>query len=426
MNPRQVIVLWIIAVALGLAVALVKISQQAARDTATQRAPGETVFEDFPAAGVASVTLSDAGGEITIRRENGAWVVADRDDYPARASNVLAILRTLGELKVAQATEAGPSFAPHFGMDEGATTPEERGITASFADGQGAEIASFSIGRMLDSGGRFVRNHDDESGFYTVSDMLHMFDRDPARWLEDGFVRPEKISSVRVAPAADPDAPFWRVVRDSEDDDFRLADGAPGETLESSASDGFKRLMGFARFQDVVPAAEVEARTADSPAPRVATIGTFEGFTYTITIAPAVPGEPVDDPDAPPASTDDQLITVAVEAELPAERKADPEESEEEAAELDAAFAERHEELTAKLEKEQGFAGRTFLVSKSVVQPLLQDRDEITTGPPEPGEPSDPAAATSPPAPPVQPPAGGGTSVTTPPIEIPVPSENDR
>ena len=416
MNPRQVTVLWIIAVALGLAVALVKVSQQAARDTATNRTPGQTLFEKFPATDVASVTFTDATGSITIRQnDEGDWLVADRDDYPARSSNVLTILRTLTELKIAQATEAGPSFAPRFGMDENATSAEDRGITAAFADASGEEIARVSIGRMLESGGRFVRNHADQSGFYTVNDMLHMFDLDPVRWLDDSFIRPEKISSIQVAEAAAPDVRLWHVARESEDDDFRLADGAPGETLESAAADSFKRLMGFARFQDVVPAAEVEGRTAGSPAPRIATIETFEGFTYTVTIAPATSGDPGDDPDGPPPATDDQLITVAVDATLPAERKKGEEETEEEAAELDKAFTERHEKLTEKLANEQALAGRTFLVTKSVVEPLLKDRDDITTGPPEQAESADPIVS-----PPVSAP-NRGTSVTTPPIEIPAP-----
>ena len=415
MNPRQVIVLWIIAVALGLAVTLVKTSQQAARDTATHRTPGDTLFEAFPATDVASVTLTDAAGSLTINQSDGKWVVADRDDYPARTSNVLALLRTLGELKVAQAMEAGPSVAPRFGMDENAPSADDRGITATFADASGDEIARFSAGRMLESGGRFVRNHADESGFYTVNDMLLMLDRDPVRWLDDSFIRPEKISSIHVAEATTPDIKLWHVARDSEDGDFRLAAGAPGEMLESSAGDAFKGLMGFARFQDVIPTAEVEARTADSPAPRVATIETFEGFTYTLTIAPAVPAEPTDDADAFPPTTDDQLITIALDATLPTERNQGDDESDEQTAELDQAFAGRLEKLTQQLEKEQALAGRTFLVAKSVVAPLLNDRDDITTGPPELTEPDEPAASTTPPAaPPTR-----GTSVTTPPIEIP-------
>lgn len=419
MNPRQVTVLWIIAVALAIAVALVKVNQQSARDTATDRSPGDTLFDNFPAEEVASVAFTDSKATITIKQQDDGWVVAERDDYPARTANILSILRSLGDLKVVQAMEAGPSFAPRFGMDENSRNPEERGITATFADSSGKEIARVSVGRILDSGGRFVRNHADESGFYTVNDMLHMFDGDPIRWLDESFVRPEKISSIRVAEAANPGGSLWHVTRESEEDDFRIADGAPGETLESAANDALKRLMSFARFQDVVPAAEVESATEDSSAARVATVETFEGFTYTFTITPAKPLEADDESGMPPAP-DDQLLTIAVEANLPAERKKSDEEDEESSAELDQAFEERHAALTTKLEKEQALNGRTFRVTQSTVEHLLKNRDDITTGPPEVEEANSAAAVNDAGAPRTP------TTVTTPPIEIPLPADTEE
>ena len=418
MNPRQVTVLWIIAVALAIAVALVKVSQDAARDTATNRTPGETLFEKFPAEDVASITLTDTKGTITLKKGGDAWIVVERDDYPARTPNVLTLLRSIGDLKIVQAMEAGPSFAPRFGMDEASRNADERGTTAAFADASGKELARVSVGRMLDSGGRFVRNHADESGFYTVSDMLHMFDATPTRWLDESFLRPEKISSIRVAEAASPEVNLWHATRETEDDDFRLADGAPGETLESEASDSFKNLMGFARFQDVVPADEVETRTADSPAPRIATVETFEGFTYTFNIAPAKPAETTDDDEGMPPAPDDQILTFTVEATLPTERKTGDDETEESAAELDAAFEERLATLTTRLEKEKALAGRTYLVTQSVVAPLLKNRDDITTGPPEPTPASEESANIGTPP--------GGITVTTPPIEIPVPENTEE
>lgn len=419
MNPRQVTVLWIIAVALAIAVALIKVSQDAARDTATNRTPGDTLFEKFPAENVASVVLTDTQGTLTLNKDSDGWVVAERENYPVRTANVLSLLRSISDLKIIQAMEAGPSFAPRFGMDESSKNAADRGITAIFADASGKEIAHLSVGRMLESGGRFVRNHADESGFYTVNDMLHMLDGTPIRWLDESFLRPEKISSIRVTEAATPGVTLWHVSRATEEDDFRLADAAPGETLESAAGDSFKRLMSFARFQDVVPAAEVEGRSADSPAPRIATVETFEGFTYTFTIAPAKPAEIASDFEGMPPAADDQLLTFTVEATLPAERKKGEDETEESAAELDKVFAERLAALTTQLEKEQALAGRSFLVAQSVVEPLLKERDDITTGPPEPTTATEePANALSGAAIGA---AAGGITVTTPPIEIPIP-----
>lgn len=409
MNSRQVTILWIIAVALAVAVGLVKMRQQSAGDTATHRSPGQTLLETFPADQVARITLTDAKDTLTLIKKNETWVISERDDYPAKVQNVLSLLRTLADLKVVQSMEAGPSFAPRFGMDEQSKDPDNRGITAAFADADGNEITRVSVGRTLDGGGRFVRNHADESGFYAVNDMLYTVDRDPARWLDETFIRPEKISSIRVADAADGGRVHWHVTRDREEGDFQLAGGAPGETLDATVADSFKRLMSFARFQDVVPASEVTASTAAEPAPRVATIETFEGFKYTLTITPAAPSaaDPAE-PDAMPPAQDDQLLAIEVEATLPAERKKGETESDEDAANLDKAFDERLATLKDKLEKEKALAGRTFRVTKSVVEPLLKSRDDVTAEPPATEQAG--SENTSNPQ----------NVVTTPPIEIPV------
>jgi hypothetical protein len=426
MNPRQVSILWILAVVLGLAVTFVKVRQQSSTQTATDRSPGEKLFEKFPAGETAAITLTDADSTLTLRKKDGGWVVAEREDFPARTSNVLSLLRTLAEIKIVQAMEAGPSFAPRFGMDESAKEADDRGITAAFADASGKEIARVSIGRTLESGGRFVRNHADETGFYTVNDMLFIFDGDPTRWLDDGFIKPEKITSIHVADADKPDLKLWHVSRETEDGEYQLADAAPGEILDTATATALKSVLGFARFNDVIPAADVEARKADTAKPRIATLTTAEGFTYTLTLTPAKPKAEGDDPAAAPAG-DETLLTVTVDATLPAERKKAEGETADAAAELDKAFAERSTTLKTRLEKEKALAGRTFLVSKSTIESLLKSRDEITAAPAEPATTATPPALEgaaiggllgAPPA--------GGVTVTTPPIEIPaIPVEEE-
>jgi hypothetical protein len=82
MNKRQVIILWAIALVLGLAVAAVKLTQKDATQSATNRAPGETLFEKFPATDITSVAITGAEGTVTLTRKDGKWVVAEREDYP--------------------------------------------------------------------------------------------------------------------------------------------------------------------------------------------------------------------------------------------------------------------------------------------------------------------------------------------------------
>ena len=391
MNKRQVIILWAIAIVLGLAVAALKLSQKDATQSATERAPGQTLFEKFPAADIASATIKGAKGTVTLTRKDGKWVVAEREDFSANASYVNDFIRTLDELKVTRGMEAGPSFAPRFGMDENAPKAADRGLTAVFKDAAGKELATVSLGKNIESGadagpmggggavGRYIRNHADESGFYAVSEMFPSVSDEPSRWLADGFFSPEKIKSISLGKI-NSDETEWKITRDTEEAEFKLLDAAPGEVFDNNANSALKSLFSYARFNDVISAGEVAAR-ADAEKKRDAVIETFEGFTYMLTITPAKPAAApaAAEGDAAAPASEEVLLTVSVAAELPKERKKEEGESEDDAKTKDAAFSERLKTLTDKLVKEKTFEGRTFLVAKSTVDPLIRERSQIIT-----------------------------------------------
>ncbi|RPJ33046.1 MAG: hypothetical protein EHM17_11670, partial [Verrucomicrobiaceae bacterium] len=78
MNKRQVIILWIIAIVLGAAVGLVKLTQKDSGQSATKRAAGQTLFESFPATEISSVEIKGAGGSVNLARKDGKWTIAER------------------------------------------------------------------------------------------------------------------------------------------------------------------------------------------------------------------------------------------------------------------------------------------------------------------------------------------------------------
>ena len=95
MNKRQVIILWIIAIALGGGVASIKFGQQHATAATTARMPGQKLLESLPVAEVAEIEIQGIGDATKLAKKAGKWVVAQRDDYPANASTVTEFLDTL-------------------------------------------------------------------------------------------------------------------------------------------------------------------------------------------------------------------------------------------------------------------------------------------------------------------------------------------
>ncbi|MEO5913671.1 MAG: DUF4340 domain-containing protein [Luteolibacter sp.] len=440
MNKRQVIILWVIAIALGAAVAAVKHSQNKTIVSATQRSRSQTLFESFPASDAATIEIQGASGTVSLAKKDGKWVVVDRNNYPANSTYVNDFLRTLADLKITLGMQAGPSFAPRFGMDESATKAEDRGLTATFKDASGKEIAKVSLGKSIDSSsepspmgnssvGRYVRNHADESGFYAVSEMFPSVSAEAKRWLADGFISPEKVKSIAVTQPGKTDI-AWKLVREGEDAEFKLEGGTATEVPDTTATAPLKSIFSYARFEDVVPPDKVADRiVADQK--RTVTIDTFEGFVYTINISPTKPAAAPATPPAAgeePAATDNFLMTVDVTAELPKERKKEDGEKPEDAKTKDTAFADRLKSLTEKIAKEKAFTGVTFEIGKSSVEALLKDRTAIITKATPP-----PAAGTQ--NSPMQKFPGGmiappPTSATTAPIEavtppISVPAADD-
>ncbi|MCA9797520.1 MAG: DUF4340 domain-containing protein, partial [Candidatus Eremiobacteraeota bacterium] len=380
---------------------------------------------------------------------------AQRDGYPASVQEINNFLRKIEELKVTQGLEAGPSFAPRFGMDEKATTPEDHGLDITFKDAAGHEVTRIALGKNIEpsaslnqmaggmSIGRYVRNFADDSGFYAVSEMFTNIGTGVAQWLDQDFFKVEKIATIQISKAGSDEA-AWKVHRDSDTAEFVLDGAKPDEVLDTGVSNQLKNLLMAGRFSDVVPAAELADRWDDA-AQQVLTITTFDGFTYTITLSPdkkAAPATSEANPGAPPAS--DMLLKVAVSADLAKERTKGTDEKPEDAKKLDDEFAEHLKALNEKLGKEKALEGHTYTVARYLVEPVLKDRTAIlTTATPAPPAAAAPGATVQrlpggvvatpgqgtpqPPRPRVAPgKASKSVEVYTPPVAIPTQPTEDK
>lgn len=389
MSKRQVIILWITAIVLVGLYTFVKVGQSHETKSNTARSGGQTLLEAFPANDVAKVTISSTEGTVTlVRNDKKEWTVQERDGYPAKSSNVKSLISTVAELKVVEGIEAGPSFAPRFGMDEASSVAKDRGYTLAFADASGKELAKISLGKsfggktdeeadpMAGPGGgatgRFVRNHADETGIYKTSELFGSLVGKTSEWLTQEFMNVEKPKSISITQPGK-DEVMWKLTRADENANFAL-DGAPGEGLDEPSTTALKSVFSYGRFEDVVTAAELAKRDQPDKKQKVA-IETVEGFKYNFTITPAKPGEAkAPSPDGAPAATDNYFLTVDVTAELAKERKKEADEKPEDAKTKDEAFTTRLKALQQQLEIEQRLKGRTYEVAKSTVEPLLKDK----------------------------------------------------
>jgi hypothetical protein len=225
------------------------------------------------------------------------------------------------------------------------------------------------------STGRFVLNQADKTAIYKTSAMFGSVTTDPKTWLAEDFIKIEKPKSVSVTAPGKSDI-SWKVSRDDEEGNFNLEGAKPEDNFDPSTTTSLKTLFSFARFDDVVPAADV-AKRAEPDQKRVATIETFEGSTYTLTMTPAKPAAPKAGEEAPATPEKTYFVNIDVATTLPTERKKAEGEKPEEAKTKDEAFVKRLKELKDKQAIDQSFKGRTFELREFALDRLLKGREEF-------------------------------------------------
>lgn len=377
MGKRQVtILLVILAVVAGISVAVNKL-RSTGLEASSIKGAGEKVLPDFPINQVATVSLKTGKDSLTLNRkeEDGAWLVAERDDYPADFGKLGVLLREMWKLKIAQTVEAGPS---QFGrlelLEPGDEGKPNTGTLMEFKDGEGNSVASLLIGKQYERqsdtpspmgggfssipAGRYLRPSNGNEVWLVSETLAASVETDPAQWIQKDFFKVENLRAIEKKSGSKDDD--WKIERKTEDGDWKLLFLRSGEALDDARIASLKSAFSTPRFDDVVAGTKSVGEGATE-----FVLDTFDGFTYKVTV-----GKELDDRK--------YHLTVSVSAQLPAERKAEDGEPEEDKKKKDEEFQARQEELKEKLEKEEKLGDRVFLVPNYVVSPLLKARSEIT------------------------------------------------
>ena len=390
MSKSQVLILWIIAAVLGVAVTTVRINSGKGPAAATKFQRGDKLVASFPAREVATVVISSGGGSATVRKSEAGWVVAERADYPANSQLLGDFLTTLTEVEVSQALEAGPSYDQRFGMDASAKQEDEHGLHVVFQDAAGKELSTLALGKSTDAdssadpmammmgggkSGRFVRTGADPDSVYVIDENFPRVTANPKDWLNEKFLEIKKITAITLSAPGDDSVTPWTLTRDNDTADFSLDGLGPDEAMKNAAVSPLKNLFSFARFEDVL-SAEDAATLRDATGARQAVLTTSEGLTYTIDLAPKRSTPPAEGETRPPAG-DNYLLTVQVTAELPEERVPGAEEKPEDTTRLNEEFATQQSALKKTRAEQQKLQGHIYEVTKWTVNSLIKTRAEL-------------------------------------------------
>jgi len=389
MNRKQLTLLIVFGVVLGgLGMWAYKTKQAPYKESTRQM--GGKLYASFPLNDVAAITIKQSDGEVNLIKKDDLWTVKERGGYPANFNNISELLRKVWEMKIAKPVRVGQSRLAQLellGPDKSPSTllefkhkdsmPIEQLLLGAKHMRESPANSQWGGGSFPD--GRYVMLGNDINSVALISDPMTSAEPRPADWLMKDWLKIENLRSISVT-TTNADG-TWSLSRESATNDWKLADIKAGEDVDSSKFSSVTSALSQPSFNDVATNAAPEQTGLDHP--RIARLETLDGFTYAIKIG---------------GKTEDEnyYFQVAVSANLPKERTAEPEEKPEDKERLDKEFAEKKQKQEEKLKAEKAFDGWTYIVSKWTIEPLLKERKDFMADHKE-KEETKPGAADTPP-----------------------------
>jgi hypothetical protein len=376
MNRKQLVTLLVIVVALGAAGLYIKRRNETSWQSSNQSI-GKKLLGDLPVNDVAAILIKSNTNELVLAKKDNLWRVKERNDYPANYSEISGFLLKAADLKAVQTEEIGKSQLGRYKL-----LPPGQGTNSAMLvelrDQNGKAIKSLLLGKphmrkakgrmpaMDDMGGdegwpdgRYLMVGADAKTVAVVSDPLSNIEPTPSQWLNKDFFKVEKVRSISVAyPVA---TNCWKVTRETESGDWKLADAKPAEQLDSSKTSGLSSALSSPSFSDVATTAKPEDLGLNKPT--VVALDTFDDFTYTIKVG---------------QKTNDIIpMTLTVAAQLPKERVAGKDEKPEDKTRLDKEFKDKQKKLEEKLAQEKSYEKWIYLVSGWTLDSVLKERAQL-------------------------------------------------
>jgi len=390
MNRKQLILLIVVGVVVGgFGLYSLKTRNSSWEDSSQKL--GQKVIKSFPMNDVERIAIKQSQSQLNLAKKNDVWAVQERGDYPANFETVSELLRKVWDLKIAQAVDVGASQLGRLELlppDKGANS----GTLVEFKDKAGKTVNSLLLGKkhMREShgggdspfggggggypDGRYLMVGSDVQSVAVVSEPFSNVESKPEDWLNKDFFKVEKLKSISITTTNATNN--WKLSRDSETNEWKLADLKTNETLDTGKISWVNNAFSSPSFSDVPTNTAPSQTGLDKP--MLAKIETVDGFNYEIKAGNKV------SPDK-----DEYYLQMAVSGNFPKERAAGKDEKPEDKTKLDKEFQDKVKKLEEKLKAEKAYEKWTYLVSKWTIDPLFKERKDLLVEKKEEPKPAD-------------------------------------
>lgn len=374
MSRKQFLVVVGVMVVLLAAGAGVILSDRSAWTSAESRA-GEKAIPGLKISDVAEIAIRDSSGELHLVRGQTGWSVRERADFPADTDRVAAVLVKLAETKVVQSEPLIESQRARLDLLEPNSSDAKdkaqgAGTALELKDAKGGVLGRLLLGKKImkspamaslghpeaDATGRYLVAGGDDKTVLAVADPLNEAEAKAQDWLVKDLLRVEgakKISSSQDGKLR------WTVTRNTESADWSLVGSRDKPDLQKATD--LASSLGWVNLVDVA----ADAAKTDTGLDHAVVIKaeTFDGLEFTLSVGKQAGAN--------------YYVRVAVAGEPAKTRKPAKNEKAEDKAKNDKAFEEARKKLVEQVEREKKLERWTYLVTKSSLDPLLRDRQQL-------------------------------------------------
>ncbi len=338
----------------------------------SSRTLGAKFLANFPLNDVEQIVIQQGKTTVNLAKQNEVWTVKERGGFPANFDTISEVLRKFWELKVAKPVKTGPSRLP---MLELVAPDKGAGTLVEFKDKSGKSINSVLLGAksMKQSGGdspfgggggmpdgRYVMLGSDVKTVALVAEAFSNVEAKPEDWLDKKeWFKVEKLKSVSVTAPSPTNS--WKLSRDTEAGEWKLADARAGELLDNAKSGSATSALSYPSFADV--ATDAAPATTGMDKAIIARLETFDGFLFTAKIGKA--------------EGENHYFQIAVDGQFAKERAPGKDEKPEDKAKLDTEFKDGLTKLEDKLKAYKAHEKWTYVVTKWTVDAFLKERKEL-------------------------------------------------
>ncbi len=386
MRGKQLALVLLLLVALGSAAWFLQRRHEASWSSSAST--GGKIL-DFPLNDVSRITIKSGGAELNLVRKDDVWTVQERADYPANFERVGALVRKLWELRSVQDVKIGPSQLGRLQLNEPGTDANagtllelkanDKRLGALLLGKSQMREANQSLGAAGFPVARYALAQDGSQRVFLLSDPFTDITTKPEEWINRDFVRIENPRLITVAGTTP--GMHWTIRRDNATAAWTLVDAKAGEDFDANKVANLGNFLAAGIFADVLPPNAPPNETGLDQG-TTAHIETFDNFVYDLRIGKQ--------------SGMNFPVLISVKADLAKERTAAPNEKPEDKTRLDQEFQTRQKQLAEKLEKEQKFTNRPYLIAKSTIEQLTRERSALMLDKPAATPTATPSASPSP------------------------------